>query len=287
VRRLFFTMLDENGRRLAVPQPPPAAGALLPPTPAPILAFGSPTGFVQDFRLTWNGRVFMLAWTEQEAGRLKQRCTLVNRRASQDAYSLPSAALLRATLVNGATNLTPASLPDRTAGYGWGLVNLRQSLAPALPFTLQVRDDCALGPGRAVRYVFTLPAGTVLLRVTLTWTDPPGPNLLRHLHLTVRAPVPGVRTQYFGNLWDTAAGRTHLSKPVVAGDAHENQQPYKQVVVANPPAGDYEVEVSVAGFGTDLFNQQNLQSFALVFAGTGPEQRFNQPVAAVVGAATY
>ncbi|MFG6489095.1 S8 family serine peptidase [Roseateles sp. BYS78W] len=294
VRRLYFTVLDENGRRLAVPQPPPAIGALLPPAPAAILAFGSPTGFVQDFRLTWNGRIFMLAWTEQEAGQLKQRCTLINRRASQDAYSLPSAALLRATLVNGATNLTPAALPDRTAGYGWGLINLRQSLAPALPFTLQVRDDCALGPGRAVRYVFTLPAGTALLRVTLTWTDPPGPNLLRHLHLTVRAPVPpapGVRTQYFGNLWDTAPGRTHLSRAVAnppgATDVHENQQPYKQVVVANPPAGDYEVEVSVAGFGTDLFNQQNLQPFALVFAGTGPEQRFNQPVAAVVGTPTY
>lgn len=294
VRRLYFTMLDENGRRLAVPQPPPAAGALLPPVAAPILAFGSLTGFVQDFRLTWNGRIFMLAWTEQELGRLKQRCTLINRRASQDAYALPSAALLRATLVNGATNLTPASLPDRTSGYGWGLVNLRQTLAPALPFTLQVRDDCALGPGRSVRYVFTLPAGTALLRVTLTWTDPPGPQLMRHLHLTVRAPVPpapGVRAQFFGNLWDTAPGRTHLSRAVAhppgATDVHENQQTYKQVVVANPTAGEYEVEVAVAGFGADLFNQQNLQPFALVFAGTGPEQRFNQPVAAVVGAGIY
>ena len=294
VRRLYFTMLDENGRRLAVPQPPPAAGALLPPSPAPILAFGSTSGFVRDFRLTWNGRVFMLTWTEQELGRLKQRCTLINRRASQDAYSLPSAALLRATLVNGATNLTPSSLPNRTAGYGWGLVNLRQSLAPGLPFTLQVRDDCALGPGRSVRYDFTLPAGTALLRVTLTWTDPPGPNLLRHLHLTVRAPAPpapGVRAQHFGNLWDTAAGRTHLSRAVAnppgATDVHENQQPYKQVVLANPLAGHYEVEVSADGFGTDLFNQQNLQPFALVFAGTGPELVFNLAAPAVAGAAVY
>jgi hypothetical protein len=244
---------------------------------------------VQDFRLVWNGRVFMLSWTEEQAGRLRQCVTLVNRHATQLTYDLPSAALLRATLVNGATNITPGPLPDTRSGYGWGRLNLRQSLAPALPVTLQVRDDCAIGPGRSVRYHFTLPPGTALLRVTLNWTDPPGPRLVNHLHLTVR--TPGGAAQYRGNLWDTAAGRTHLSRavatPPTAADSHEDIQTFKQIVLQNPAPGEYEVEVSAAAFPADPFNQQNLQAFALVFAGTGPEVAFNLAAPAVPAAPVY
>jgi hypothetical protein len=294
-RRLYFTTLDENGRRLNVPKPPPHPKPAPPlfglslPGPAPMLQLGTAGARVQDFRLVWNGRVFMLAWTEEQAGQLRQRVTLVNRHATQLAYDLPSAALLRATLVNGATNITPGPLPDRAAGYGWGRVNLRQSLAPALPVTLQVRDDCGIGPGRTITYRFTLPPGTALLRATLNWTDPPGPRLVNHLHLTLR--TPGGAAEFRGNLWDTAAGRTHLSRatanPPTAADNHEDIQTFKQIVLQNPAAGEYEVEVSAAAFPADPFNQQNLQAFALVFAGTGPEVVFNVPAAAVAGAAVY
>ena len=139
-----------------------------------------------------------------------------------------------------------------------------------------------------------LPAGTALLRVTLNWTDPPGPRLVNHLHLTVRAPAPvgpGVRPEYRGNLWSAVAGQTHLSRavvtPPVAADGHENIQTFKQVVLANPLAGEYEVVVSAEAFPAVAFNQQNLQAFALVFSGSGPEIRFNLPAAAVAGAAVY
>lgn len=293
-RVLFFTVLDENGRRAMIPQPPPVgAGALPAPAPAPLLQVTASTSRVKNFKLVWNGRIFLLYWVEEEGGQLKHRCTAVNRHANTLAYDLPSAALLRATLVNGATNMNAVSLPDAAAGYGWGRVNLRQTLAPAPPVTLQVRDDCAIGPRQSVTYHFNLPAGTALLRVTLNWTDPPGPRLVNPLHLTVRAPAvgPNPRPEYRGNLWDAAAGRRHLSRPVanppVAADNHENVQTFKQVVIANPPPGAYDVEVSVGSFPADPFNQQNLQAFALVFAGTGPEVAFNLPVANVQGAAIY
>ena len=130
--------------------------------------------------------------------------------------------------------------------------------------------------------------------MTLNWTDPPGPRLVNHLHLTVRAPAPpgpGVRAEFRGNLWDTAAGRTHLSRPVAnppaAADSHEDVQTFKQVVLANPAPGEYEVEVAAAAFPADPFNQQNLQAFGLVFAGTGPEVVFNLAPPAVAGAAVY
>lgn len=289
-RLLYFTMLDENGQRLSVAQPPPYPKPALPapglsaPALAPLLAVSSPGAAVREFKLAWNGRVFLLTWMEEEAGRLRHQATLVNRQASRNTYDLPSAALLRAMLVNGATNITPGPLPDLAAGYGWGRLNLRQSLAPAQPVTLQVRDDCALGPGRSHRYRFNLPAGTALLRVTLNWTDPPGANLVNHLHLTVRSLTGGA--EFLGNLWDSAAGRTHLSRARVPADAHEDVQTFKQVVLANPAAGDYEVEVSAA-FAAVSFNQQNLQAFALVFAGSGPELVFALPLPAVQGAAVY
>jgi hypothetical protein len=57
--------------------------------------------------------------------------------------------------------------------------------------------------------------------------------------------------------------------------------------VQNPPEGEWIVEVTAGAFPADPFNQQNLQPFALVFAGTGDEVRFNQPVAAVQGTAIY
>jgi hypothetical protein len=293
-RALYFTMLDENGRQIAVPPPPPPAGALNPPAPVGILQVSAAGTRVQEFKLVWNGRVFLLDWVEEDNGHLHHKVTLVNRHANQIANDIPSAALLRATLVNGATNITPGPLPDVAAGYGWGRVNLRQSLSPAPPVTMHVRDDCAIGPGGTVSYRFTLPAGTALLRVTLNWTDPPGPRLVNHLHLTVHAPAPpgpGVRPEYRGNLWSATAGQTHLSRavatPPVAADNHEDIQTFKQVVLQNPPAGIYTVGVSAAAFPSDPFNQQNLQHFALVFAGTGPEVRFNQPVAAVAGTAIY
>lgn len=293
-RVLYFTGLDENGRIIAVPPPPPAAGPLNPPVPVGMMQVSATGTYVQEFKLVWNGRVFLLYWVEEQSGQLHHKYTVVNRHANQIATDIPSAALLRATLVNGATNITPGSLPDIASGYGWGRVNLRQSLSPAPPVTLHVRDDCAIGPGLTVRYRFTLPAGTALLRVTLNWTDPPGPRLVNHLHLTVHAPTPpgpGARPEYRGNLWSTVAGQTHLSRavatPPVAADNHEDIQTFKQVVLANPLAGIYDVEVSAATFPSDPFNQQNLQAFALVFAGTGPEVLFNQPVAAVTGAPVY
>jgi hypothetical protein len=39
-------------------------------------------------------------------------------------------------------------------GYGWGRINLRQSLSPLPPVTFHVRDDGSVAAGRTVRYEF-------------------------------------------------------------------------------------------------------------------------------------
>jgi hypothetical protein len=198
-------------------------------------------------------------------------------------FQQPSSALLRATLVNGATNMANTALPNVgpgvNDGYGWGRVNLRQSLAPAPPVTFYVRDDGTVGPGRTIRYEFPLPAGTRLLRITLAWTDAPGTAIVNHLHLRVTTPVfaaGGIRV-FHGNTWDTAAGRTHLSRAIAAPPpAFEDTHTIQQVVIAAPPdlpEGIYIAEVIGGVFGASAFQQFPGQPFALVFTGSGPEFR--------------
>ena len=76
-------------------------------------------------------------------------------------FQQPSAALIKATLINGATNIRNTALPNfgnnPNDGYGWGRINLRQSLSPLPPVTFHVRDDGSVAAGRTVRYEFTLP----------------------------------------------------------------------------------------------------------------------------------
>jgi serine protease AprX len=270
---LYFTVLDENGRRTMLPQPPPVPLAI-----APITAVSAPGADVHDFRLAWNGRTFRLTWIEIQGGRTRHMQTALTRTGGQLAYELPSAALVRATLVNGATNISGTSLPNVNVvggnladGYGWGRVNMRQSLSPSPPVTFHVRDDNALASGRSARYRFTLPPGTALLRVTLVWTDPPGAQMVNRLHLQVRPP--GSTQVLKGNTWQAPpnAGR---SRPVAVAAPFQTIECTEQVVMVNPPAGVYAVDVIAELIPADPLNQSDVQPFALVFVGSGPEVRF-------------
>jgi serine protease AprX len=282
-QQLFFTLLDENGARpnLAV------AGA---PAVNPInFSVSSASANVLRYQLIWTGRTFRISWTEVEGTQVRHmnRAIAVPRAAGGlrfDApFQQPSAALVRATLINGATNMRNTALPNFgnnvNDGYGWGRVNLRQALAPAPPVTFHVRDDSVVGPGRTVRYEFPLPPETQLLRITLVWTDPPSNNLVNPLHLRVTTPAfpaGGVRV-FHGNRFQTAAGSTHLSAPVVAPvPAFEGIHPIQQVVIAGPPAlpaGNYIVEVIGGAFGASAYQQFPGQPFAIVFVGSGQELR--------------
>lgn len=284
---LMFVVLDPLGQRPNLA----AAGAPAPAADFPVTTAGVD---VQRFHLIWTGASFRVTWTELAGTNLlhRQRGLALPRPASSARYDAPfqqpSSALIRATLINGATNLRNTALPnfgnDVNDGYGWGRVNLRQALAPAQPVSFHVRDDASVGPGRRVRYEFRLRRDTRLLRVTLAWTDPPGPDLVNHLHLRVTTPpfVPGGVQVFQGNTWQTAAGRTHLSAPVPAltPPPFEDTHNVQQVVLAAPPAlpeGTYIVEVICStlnggAFG-QFFGQFPGQPFALVFVGSGLELR--------------
>ncbi len=253
---------------------------------------------VQDYKLLWNGRIFRLTWTETlQVGAntvVRHRQMALTRHGSLQVFFQPSAPLLRATLINGARNLRGNQLPSLgnhpNDGYGWGRVNLRQSLAPTPPITFHVRDDNALEQGRTARYRFTLPPDTVLLRTTLSWNDVPGAALVNELHLRVTLPTGQL---CFGNNWQapplpppppSPPSTAHLSQqfaPVAPVPALQTIHNTEQVVVQNPPPGDYIVEVIASIVARDSLNQLGVQPYALVFVGSGTETFFTTPTTGV------
>jgi serine protease AprX len=283
---LFFTALDENGARAQLTLPPPYAASAPRTEAASIVQISIPGADVQEFKLVWNGRTYRLTWTETRGGRFRHMQTALTRNGRQEVFDLPSSALLRATLINGAANINNTALPNvprppitaanRNHGYGWGRVNLRQSFSPSPPVTFHVRDDEAVGSGLRAQYRFYLPPGTKLLRTTLAWTDPPRTDgrIVNNLHLRVIPPGGAAAgLEYHGNTWRRAPS-THLSRPVAPGARFESVHNVEQVVLRDPPGGIYDVEVIAQPFPANSFNQLRTQPFALVFVGSGQEVRY-------------
>jgi len=100
-----------------------------------------------------------------------------------DGLAVPSAALIKATLLNGAYDLNPgqyalayqeiSARPNNV--QGWGRLDLEKSLYPELPRKWVYYDQTAgqTTSGTTHTYNFQADSGEVLL-VTLAWTDYPG-----------------------------------------------------------------------------------------------------------------
>jgi Subtilase family len=170
----------------------------------------------------------------------------------------PSAALLRATLVNSAVSMTgTTAIPANCQGWG------RVLLENALYFTGQTRKlwikdtatPFATGSVNEDRaYSFTVTTGEAL-KVTLAWTDFPStpaasPNLNNDLDLIVTGPT--------GTVW---RGNVFSGGNSATGGAADRRNTLEQVLLASPAAGTYTVTVR-------SFNVPNgPQPFALVVTG--------------------
>ena len=104
----------------------------------------------------------------------------------------PSAALVKAMLINAADDLPGQFTPSEAPGVpnmseGWGRLNLLRTVSPELPERLEFHDEGVrlLSGQRSELHLQTLEAG-VPLKVTLVWTDPPGERLQSDLDLIVR-----------------------------------------------------------------------------------------------------
>lgn len=174
----------------------------------------------------------------------------------------PSAALVKATLLNttedmapgqygtGTTQEIPYQRPNSVAGWG------RASLGFASPsphYTLWFDDHTTgLGTGQMVNYSdavnrpLQVVTNTQPLRIMLVWTDPPASlsaaaQLVNDLDLVVTGP-----------------GGTYYGNGVATGDRLNNVE---GIIIDNPPIGEYQV--SVNAFNVPIASQP----YALVVAG--------------------
>ena len=166
----------------------------------------------------------------------------------------PSAALIKATLINGAADMSPGqygtgpeqempSAPNNVEG--WGRVDLKQSLYPDGAGELQFVDDTAgLETGESATYLYVVGSPEVPFRATMVYSDYPASPaaavaLVNDLDLTVTAP--DGHTVYPNG----------LSEP-------DNLNNVEAVHIASPQAGIYTIVVS----GSNV--PQGPQPFALV-----------------------
>lgn len=146
----------------------------------------------------------------------------------------PSAALVKALLINGARNINGQYVPTEAGvipnnAEGFGRVDMRNTIGPFGPGeTLSLRDEAAaLDTGEEESLNIDVAPGTGLLKVTLVWTDPAGESLQNDLDLIVRLPDGQER---HGNV---AAG----------SQTFDRINNVEQVTATNPPSGQTTITV--------------------------------------------
>ncbi|HEX7319365.1 MAG TPA: S8 family serine peptidase [bacterium] len=168
----------------------------------------------------------------------------------------PSAALMKAVLVNGADNsMSGYTVPDNNIGWG------RVDLDSVLYFTgdakkLAIVDEATgLSTGQFVEYDYNVLSGSVPLRVALVWTDYPGAaggahNIINDLHLTVTDPNNVV---YLGNVYSGGQSATGGSADTVNVEECVRRN--------SPTAGNWTIRVDASHV------PNGPQPFAIVVTG--------------------
>ncbi|MFJ3160877.1 S8 family serine peptidase [Streptomyces kanasensis] len=189
---------------------------------------------------------------------------LVREYYVRERATSPSAALVKATLINGARRLTApdATAPDPHFHQGFGAIHLPSTLPnPAVPDLVLDFADTWQAPARQLartgdvsRFTVEVAAGAAL-RLCLAYTDLPGRSLQNDLSVLVEAPD-GVRH----------AGNDTLPNRLLRTDSTNNVE---VVRLPDAPQGRYLIQV----FARNLL--EGPQDFALVVTGrlTGPLRR--------------
>jgi serine protease AprX len=191
----------------------------------------------------------------------------------------PSAALLKATLINSAVDITgygntsqEAGLPIPNNHEGWGRVNVSAATSGGRQF----EDSDSVGTGQSSTYVYEVGSSATPLKVTLAWSDYPGSpsagGLVNDLDLVVTGP--GGSPVYYGNNFDEVNGWS------VTGGTADRINNVESVYIQSPAVGTWTVRVSGHNVTQPGGNPQ--QPFALVATGVfGPPP---VPVADFLGA---
>jgi uncharacterized repeat protein (TIGR01451 family) len=178
---------------------------------------------------------------------------------SFNAGADPSPAMAKALLINGATDMGGVNIPNNN--QGWGRLNLDNIIVPPVP-VIYLDQTTIFG---ATGQTWSLDVGpvdpTLPLKVTLVWSDAPGPGSggataawVNDLDLTVNDATTTFLGNVFANGWS------------VAGGTADNQNNIENVFLQNP-GGPYEITVTaanIAGDGVPGNADLTDQDFALV-----------------------
>ncbi|MCK5559014.1 MAG: S8 family serine peptidase, partial [Thermoplasmata archaeon] len=168
----------------------------------------------------------------------------------------PSAALIKATLMNGAVDMQGAGItPPPIPNYqeGWGRINLENSIFPELPSNLMYIDnETGLTTDKNFTYTVEVLNDSIPLNITLVWSDYPATTsasvvLVNDLHLNVThlSSGTGFKGNVFNNGWsssDDADANPDWDQSVPA-DGYDNRNNVEGVRIANPEKGRYKITV--------------------------------------------
>ncbi len=213
----------------------------------------------------------------------------------QEGLSSPSAALIKATLINTAVDISGYDDSGQEAGQpipnnheGWGRVDVGAAATPGRRF---IDNAAGISTGATRTFYYNVVAGQPF-KVSLAWSDPAalpnaGVTLVNNIDLLVTAPDGA--TAYLGNRFSGGWSTT--------GGSFDNRNNVENVYVQSPASGSWKVEI----IGQNI--PQGPQRFALVVSGNIPPAEFaksspdngaaSQPVSRVVswepsqGAARY
>ncbi len=206
-------------------------------------------------------------------------------------HALPTPALLKAMLINGARPVGSYSynITNDVNFEGWGLPNLPTTLppgvtnqvsAPCTSFFLDQDSTNALATGDSRTFTVTIDedqfAQVLPLQVTLAWTDPPGNpaaslKLVNNLDLVVTNLDTG--EVYFGN--DISPGTTfNLPWNTNSTPAQDSVNNVENVIVPPLLGGSYSVTVIGTSVNVNAVTAQTnntVQDFALVISSGNGE----------------
>jgi hypothetical protein len=204
--------------------------------------------------------------TSMAAPNVTGAAALLQERYKQlNAGNYPKNALLKAALMNGATDLGNPG-PDFIHGFG------KLNVKGALEIIENNRYlSGSVGQGNTQNHVISVPANLGQLKIMLYWNDVPATPinakaLVNDLDLSVSTPSSTVQ---FPLILDPDPG--NVTQAAVQGADHLNNA--EQVVINNPDAGNYAVNVS--GFNIP----QGVQEYVIVYSFVNKEINITYPVA--------
>jgi subtilisin family serine protease len=111
-------------------------------------------------------------------------CALLRQYFIEQLGVMPSAALLKAAIINGAVDMG-MGIPH--IAQGWGRIDLDKTLFPPASKKIAFDDfmNNAVAVGEIKTYEFSTSSVADPLSVTLVWRDPPGSTIQNSLHLRV------------------------------------------------------------------------------------------------------